>query len=118
MEAQKVEEFGVRRVSLRTGLVLMRNDGVLKKLYLPFKLFVGGSLGNGKQWFPWIHIDDVIGIYLKAIDNNNLYGAVNIASPGIVRMKEFAKTFGKLLNRPSLFPIPKFVMKIAAGEIA
>ena len=93
-EAQKVEQYGVRRVSLRTGLVLMKDDGVLKQLILPFKLFIGGPLGNGKQWFPWIHIDDIIGIYLHAIDNENLSGAVNVASPGIVRMKEFAKTFG------------------------
>ena len=97
---------------------MMRDEGVIKQLLLPFKLFFGGPLGNGKQWFPWIHIDDVIGIYLQAIDNSNLSGSVNVAAPGIVRMKEFAKTFGKILKRPSLFPIPKFAMKIVAGEIA
>jgi hypothetical protein len=118
MEAQKVELYGVRRVSLRTGLVLMKNEGVLKQLLLPFKLFIGGPLGNGRQWFPWIHIDDVIGIYLRAIDDENLKGPVNVASSGIVRMKEFAKTFGKVLRRPSIFPIPKLAMKVVAGEIA
>ena len=117
-EAAKVEQFGVRRISVRTGLVLSKDEGVLKQLYLPFKLFVGGPLGNGRQWFPWIHIDDIVGIYLHAIDNADLTGAVNAASPGIVRMNEFARTFGKVLHRPSLFKIPKFAMKIVAGEVA
>ena len=117
-EAAKVEQFGVRRISVRTGLVLSKDEGVLKQLYLPFKLFVGGPLGNGRQWFPWIQIDDIVGIYLQASDNADLTGAVNAASPGIVRMNEFAKTFGKVLHRPSLFKIPKFAMKIVAGEVA
>ena len=117
-EALKIEEPGVRVVSVRTGLVLMKNKGVLKKLYLPFKLFLGGSLGNGKQWVPWLHIDDIVGIYLHIIDNESIQGGVNVASPRIVRMKEFAKTFGKVLHRPSFFPVPKFIMKLAAGEVA
>ena len=117
-EAAKIEEIGVRSVSIRTGLVLAKDEGLLKQLYLPFKLFVGGPLAGGKQWFPWIHIDDIVGIYLQAIDNHNLSGAVNGASPSIVRMKEFAKIFGKVLRRPSLFPIPKLAIKIVAGEVA
>jgi uncharacterized protein len=117
-EADKVEQYGVRRVSLRTGLVLMKDEGLIKQLLLPFKLFIGGPLGNGRQWFPWIHIDDVIGIYLSAIDNENIKGPVNVASPGFVRMKEFVETFGKILRRPSYFPIPKLAMKIVAGEVA
>jgi uncharacterized protein len=117
-EAQKVEVLGVRRVSIRTGLVLMKDEGIIKQLVLPFKLFVGGPLAGGRQWFPWIHIDDIVGIYLHAIDNDNVSGAINGASPGIVRMKEFAKIFGKILNRPSTFHIPKFAMKIVTGELA
>jgi hypothetical protein len=117
-EAANVEQHGVRRVSVRTGLVMMKDDGVLKKMLLPFKLFIGGPLGNGRQWFPWIHIDDIVGIYIHAIDNESVLGAINGASPGIVKMKEFAKTLGKVLKRPSFFPVPKFVMKIATGEIA
>lgn len=115
-EAKQVEQLGVRRVSVRTGLVLMKDEGVIKQLLFPFKFFLGGSLGNGKQWFPWIHIDDIVGIYLQSIENINLNGVVNAASPGIVRMKEFAKTFGSILKRPSFFPIPKFAIKIVAGE--
>lgn len=116
IEAKQAEQLGVRRVSVRTGLVLMKDEGVIKQLLFPFKFFLGGSLGNGKQWFPWIHIDDIVGIYLQSIENINLNGVVNAASPGIVRMKEFAKTFGSILKRPSFFPIPKFAIKIVAGE--
>jgi uncharacterized protein (TIGR01777 family) len=120
-EAAKVEEIGIRRVSLRTGLVLSKDEGLLKQMLPAFKLFLGGYLGNGEQWFPWIHIDDIVGIYLHAIDNESagggLSGAVNATSPGIVRMKEFAKTLGEVLNRPALFPIPKFAVKILKGEL-
>ena len=72
-EAEKVEKLGVRRVSIRTGLVLDKNEGLMKKLVPSFKMFFGGWLGNGKQWFPWIHIDDIVGIYLHAIDNDKYY---------------------------------------------
>jgi len=117
-EAQKVEQFGVRRISIRTGLVLVKDEGLLKQLYLPFKLFAGGPLAGGKQWFPWIHLDDIVRVYLLAVDNETITGAINAASPGIVRMKEFVRNLGKVLNRPSIFPIPKFAMKIVAGEVA
>lgn len=117
-EAKKVEQVGVRSVSVLTGLVLVKDEGIIKQLNLPFKLFVGGPLAGGKQWFPWIHVDDIIGIYLNAIDNDLIRDYINAASPEIVRMKEFAKVFGKVLKRPSIFPIPKIVMKIIAGEIA
>ena len=117
LEAAKVETLGVRRVSVRTGLVLSKAEGLLKQMIPSFKLFLGGYLGNGKQWFPWIHIDDIVGIYLHAIDNENLRGAVNATSPGIVRMKEFSKTLGRVLHRPSFLPIPKFAIKILKGEL-
>jgi uncharacterized protein (TIGR01777 family) len=117
MEAAKVEELGVRRVSIRTGLVLDKNEGLMKKLIPSFKLFLGGWLGNGKQWFPWIHIDDIVGIYLHAIDNEKLSGAVNAASPEIVTNKEFSKTIGKVLRKPALFPIPKVALRIVSGEL-
>ncbi len=116
-EAAKVEAHGVRHVSVRTGLVLSKDDGLLKQMIPSFKLFLGGYLGNGNQWFPWIHIDDIVGIYLHAIDNEKLRGAVNATSPGIVRMKVFAKTLGRVLQRPSFLPIPKFVIKILKGEL-
>jgi hypothetical protein len=115
-EASLVEKSGVRRVSIRTGIVLDTDEGALKKMIPAFKLFAGGPLGNGSQWFPWIHIDDLVSIYLFALDNNNISGAVNASSPNPVTMNEFAKTLGKVLHRPSLFPVPEFVLKLAVGE--
>ncbi|MBT8379485.1 MAG: TIGR01777 family oxidoreductase [Ignavibacteria bacterium] len=116
-EAKKVEELGVRYVSVRTGLVLEKDEGLMKKLIPSFKMFLGGYLGNGRQWFPWIHIKDIAGIYLHAIDNDSLNGSVNGASPGIVTNKEFSKMLGKVLNRPALFPIPKIALRIVSGEL-
>jgi uncharacterized protein (TIGR01777 family) len=116
-EAEKVEKFGVRRVSIRTGLVLDKNEGLIKKLLPTFKLFLGGYLESGRQWFPWIHIDDIIGIYLHAIDNETVNGSINAASPGIVTNKEFSKTLGKILNRPALFSIPKLALRFISGEL-
>ncbi len=101
-EAEKVEECDVKRVSIRTGLVLDKNDGLLKKLLPTFKLFLGGYLGNGRQWFPWIHIDDVVDIYMHTIDNANINGAINAASPGIVTNKEFSKNTRKSLKQTSI----------------
>lgn len=117
-ESRNAGNFGIRNVQVRTGIVLSPEDGALKEMLLPFKLFIGGPLGNGKQWFPWIHIEDIINIYIHAIDNENISGPVNAASPNIVRMKEFAKTLGKVLKRPSLFPVPEFVLRIVVGEVA
>ena len=117
-ESKRVEDAGVRSVQIRTGLVLSTEDGALKQMLPPFKFFIGGPLGNGKQWASWLHIDDIIRIYLHAIDNTELRGAVNAAAANPVRMKEFANTLGKVLKRPSLFPVPKFVLKIVIGEAA
>ncbi|MCZ6702572.1 MAG: TIGR01777 family oxidoreductase [Ignavibacteria bacterium] len=120
-EAEKVENFGVRRVSVRTGLVLSKDEGLLKQMVPAFKFLLGGYLGNGMQWFPWIHIDDIAEIYMHAIYNESaggrLNGAVNAVSPGIIRMKEFAKTLGRVLHRPSFLPIPKFAVKLLKGEL-
>lgn len=117
-EAERVEFLGIRRVSLRIGLVLSKDGGVLKKLLLPFKLFAGGSLGDGNQWFPWIHIQDVIDIIDFVLNNESINGAVNCAAPGIVRMKDFSRTLGKTINRPSYINVPKFALRIISGQIA
>ncbi len=117
-ESKQVESVGVRSVQVRTGLVLSTEDGALKQMLPAFRFFVGGPLGNGKQWASWIHIDDIVGIYLHAIDNENLNGAVNASAPNPVKMNEFAKTLGNVMNRPSLFPVPKFVLKLVVGEAA
>ena len=116
-EARKVEQQGVRSVSVRTGLVLAENEGLMKQLVPSFKLFLGGWLGSGRQWFPWIHIDDIVRIYLHTIDNENITGAVNAASPGIVNNKKFSKTLGQVLHKPVLFPVPKIALRIVSGEL-
>jgi uncharacterized protein (TIGR01777 family) len=117
-EAEKVENFGVRRASLRTGIVLSNEGGALKQMILPFKLFIGGPLGNGKQWFPWIHVDDIINAYVFAINNRMVSGAVNAVAPNPVTMKVFADGMGNLLRRPSLFSVPKIALKLLVGEAA
>src|SRR5690606_22073383 len=115
-EAAEVEKLGVRRVSIRTGVVLAKDEGALKEMIMPYKFFVGGPLSTGRQWFPWIHIDDLVGIYLHAIENKNLTGPVNAAAPDTVTMNKFAHTLGDVLHRPSFFHVPKLGLKIAVGE--
>ena len=115
--SEELELLNIRRVIIRTGIVLNKNEGALKKMLLPYKLFVGGPLGNGRQWFPWIDYRDLVRIFLFAL-GNNISGTFNGVSPGIVTMKEFGKQLGKRLHRPSIFSIPKFVLRIILGEAA
>jgi uncharacterized protein len=115
---KEVERLGIRKVSVRTGIALTNEGGALKKMLLPFKLFVGGHLGSGKQWFPWIHIEDLIRIYIYVLENNSINGAVNAASPCPLTAKEFAKNIGKAMHRPSFFPVPLLMLKLAIGEAA
>ena len=104
-------------VNLRTGIVL-GDGGALKKMLLPFKLGLGGVLGNGIQWMPWIHIDDMVSIIIESLSNNKIYGPVNCVAPHPVTNKEFTKQMGKALNRPTIFPVPRFMLKIIFGEAA
>ncbi|MEW6006186.1 MAG: TIGR01777 family oxidoreductase [Stygiobacter sp.] len=113
--SKSIEEKNIRRVIVRIGIVLDKNEGALPKLVLPFKFFVGGSIGSGKQWLSWIHVDDLIKIFLFAIDNE-INGVYNAVSPNPVKMKYFAKTIGKILHRPSFFNVPEFVLKLVLGE--
>lgn len=117
-ESKQVESVGVRSVQVRTGLVLSKDDGALKQMLPPFKFFIGGPLGNGKQWSSWLHIDDIVGIYLYSLDNSQIKGAVNAASPNPVKMEKFANILGKVLHRPSLFSVPKFALRLMVGEAA
>ena len=107
-----------RVVMLRTGIVLSKHGGALQQMLPPFKAFVGGPIGSGKQWFPWIHIADEVGAILWAIDRAELSGPVNLVAPGIVTMKDFATALGKALHRPSLFPVPAGPLKVLLGEFA
>lgn len=117
-EAAKAEDLGVRRVSIRTSPVLSIQEGMLKKLYPLFRLYLGASLGIGRQWFSWIHIDDIVRTYIYALENESVSGPVNAAAPNPVSMDEFAEEFGKVLNRPVFFKVPLFVLKAFTGEAA
>jgi uncharacterized protein (TIGR01777 family) len=116
--SEKVESLGVRRIITRTGLVLARNGGVLSNLELPFKLFVGGPVGSGRQVYSWIHIDDLITAMLSLLENTKAHGAFNLTSPNPVRNAEFGKAVGDVLHRPYWLPVPAFTLRLALGEMS
>jgi len=116
--AQKAEPLGVRVVRIRTAMVFGREAFAFRLLTLPFRLFVGGPLGNGRQWFTWIHIDDIVGLYRLALEDPRVSGAVNAVAPDIRREREVAKEIGRVLRRPSLIPVPAFVLKLVLGKEA
>lgn len=115
-EIKPLDNYGVRIVNIRLGTVLSKDGGALAKLIPQFKLFLGGTLGSGNQWFPWIHIDDVIGIILFVLNNSDVKGILNATAPEQVKMKDFSKTLGKILKRPSYLRVPSFVLKLILGE--
>ena len=117
-EASRAAGQGVRVVLLRVGIVLEGDGGALPRMALPFRLFVGGPLGSGRQWMPWIHRDDVVGATIAAIRQPSLTGPVNLAAPGIVRMSDFCKRLGRVLGRPSWIPVPSFMLRLILGEMS
>jgi uncharacterized protein (TIGR01777 family) len=117
-EAKRAESYGVRVIRLRTGIVLGKGGGALAKMVPPFKLFIGGPLGSGKQWMPWIHLEDEIGMIQFLMENSNAHGAVNACAPNPVTMKEFCRTLGSVLNRPCWAPVPAFALRLLLGEMA
>lgn len=117
-EARQAEVLGVRTVYIRTGVVLEKDGGALSKMLPPFILYIGGPLGSGKQWFPWIHRDDVIEILIFIINHAAISGPVNVVAPHPVRMRKFCKTLGKALKRPSWAPVPAFVLRTLLGEMS
>lgn len=117
-EAKNVEQFGVRSVQIRTGLALSRNEGALKQMLPAFKYFIGGPLGNGKQWYSWLHIEDIVNVYVKALESEILSGPINAVSPNPVTMKKFAKILGDVLHRPSFFSVPKIILLLVIGQVA
>ena len=115
---EPVEEMGVRRIILRTGLILDDEEGVLPRLVLPFKLFAGGKFGSGQQYYSWIHILDEIRAIRFLMDKEDSRGAYNLSAPNPVTNKEMAKTLGQVMNRPAWAPVPGFAMKLALGEVS
>lgn len=116
--AGPAQEAGTRVVFTRTGLVLSAQGGALERLLLPFRLGVGGPLGSGQQWFPWVHLDDVLGLFRFAVERDEVQGTINVAAPGIVTMREFARTLGRVLRRPAVLPLPGFMLRLLVGEFA
>jgi uncharacterized protein (TIGR01777 family) len=118
-DAAKVAEVhGVRTVLLRIGVVLGRNGGALERMLPVFRWGLGGPLGSGNQWFSWVHLADVVGLILWALASGQVQGPVNAVAPNPVRMKDFASTLGKVLNRPAFLPAPSFALNLVLGESA
>jgi hypothetical protein len=114
--ARAAEAHGLRTVMVRNGVVLAEGGGALAQMLGPFKAFLGGPIGSGKQPFPWIHRDDVVGIYLHSLDQAAVSGPVNAVAPQAQSMKEFARVLGKVLHRPSALPVPAVAVRAMFGE--
>jgi len=117
-EAEQAAEHGVRVVRVRTGVVLDKDGGALGKMLPFFKAGVGGPVAGGGQLMPWVHADDVVGIYLHALDDDSWSGAVNATAPEPVTNRDFSKALGRALHRPALAPIPAFAIRLLYGEMA
>ena len=115
-EANKAKECGIRTIIFRFGIVLGKDGGALKKMLLPFKLGLGGTIGNGEQAFSFVHIDDLVNAYLYAIDNSNLEGTYNMTAPTPTTNKGLTKALGKTLKRPTILPVPEFVLQLIFSE--
>ena len=115
---EAAERKGIRVVRLRTGVVLSPAGGALKEMLLPFKLGVGGKVGSGEQWWSWIALDDVVGAIHHALTRDSVSGPVNLTAPHPVTNAEFTKTLGRVLSRPTIFPMPAFAARLAFGEMA
>ncbi len=116
-EAMKAEELGVKVARIRIGIALGVGGGALEKMVLPFRLFAGGPLGSGSQWFPWVHRDDVVGA-IRFVLSRGIGGPFNATAPHPVTMREFCRTLGHVLRRPSWLPVPAFALRLVVGEMA
>jgi uncharacterized protein len=116
-EAMKAEEIGARVAITRFGIILAKNGGALPRMLFPFKAGLGGKLGSGKQWMSWVELGDVVSAIVSTLDNPLLRGPLNVTAPNPVRNVEFTKTLGKVLHRPTIFPVPKLVISTLMGEM-
>ena len=117
-EALRAQDFGVRVVCIRTGVIIGKGGGALAQMLPLFRMGLGGRLGNGCQYMSWIHIDDLVGIMLCAAEQDGLSGPVNGVAPGPVTNREFTGILAQVLHRPALFPVPGFVLRLVLGEFA
>ncbi len=117
-EAARAAELGVRVVFLRNGLVLEKDGGALPRMLLPFRFFVGGPVGTGRQWMSWIHREDVVRLIHFLIEQETVEGPVNAVAPNPVTNREFSRIVGRVMGRPALFPVPAFALRLVFGEMA
>lgn len=117
-EALRAGEFGVRVVTVRIGIVLGSQGGALKQMLVPFRLGAGGPLGSGKQWMPWITLQDVVRLFVFAAEQESVHGALNGSAPEPVTNAEFTKALSKVVHRPAVVPVPKFALRLAFGQMA
>ena len=115
--ANPARDAGLRVVNLRIGVVLAREGGALPSMLLPFRLGLGGRVGSGQQYWSWVALDDVVGVILFALHNDTLRGAVNVVSPEPARNEEFVRALGEVLHRPTILPLPAFVVRTLMGEM-
>ena len=115
---QPARDAGIRVVNLRIGVVLSAAGGALEKMLLPFQLGAGGVVGSGRQYMSWIALDDLLKVILHALADDELHGAVNATAPAPVSNREFTKTLGRVLRRPTIVPMPAFAARLAFGEMA
>jgi uncharacterized protein (TIGR01777 family) len=108
----------VRVATTRTGVVLSAQGGALEKMLPPFKLGVGGPVAGGKQYVPWVHLDDVVGAMLRCLDDDAASGPINLTAPNPVTNAELSKTLGRVLHRPAVLPVPGLALKALYGEMA
>lgn len=116
-EARAAAELGVRVAMMRTGVVLSESGGALAKMLPPFKLGVGGPVAGGRQYVPWVHIDDVVGAIVCALDDDRVRGPVNVTAPEPVTNRELSKALGRVLRRPAVMPVPAFALRLLYGEM-
>ncbi len=117
-EALRARDHGVRVALMRTGLVLARDGGLLPTVARPVRLYAGGTLGGGRQWMPWIHIDDEVGLLLMLLDRDDATGPFNGSAPDPVQQREFVRTLAKVLDRPAVVPAPAVALRLVLGEMA
>ncbi len=117
-EALRAAEFGMRVVLPRIGVVLGDGGGALQRMVPPFRAFVGGPLGNGRQWMSWVHRLDVVALLVEAIENERMFGPINATAPDPRTMRDFSRALGAALRRPSWIPVPALALRIALGEMA
>jgi len=114
--ALQAADKGIRVVVMRFGVILGNNGGAMAKMIPAFKLFVGGPMGSGNQWFPWLHMDDLMAAILFVLEHQEVSGPLNFCAPNPVRNRELVKTLGEVLKRPSFMPAPTFMIRIVLGE--